>query len=156
MGEEQNFWRLKGNRVEEDASGGLPELSAYYINRLSYCELENLVVRRTGEKQLSDQGIWAGVSEKAGEISQEIVNQVQPTLEQLKEQKLMVNPQIDLDNAQQKEILLFEDGILVKGQKSKRESRTELQKSKKKQLAEEPSQKFYQTDVVLLQKAKGG
>ncbi len=126
---------MKGNRVEEYTSGGLQELYAYYINRLSYCEVENLVVRITGEKQLSDQGIWAGVSEKAGEISQKIVNQVQPTLEQLKDQKLMVNPQIDLYNAQQKEILLFEDGILVKGQKSERESRTELQNSKKKQLA---------------------
>lgn len=52
---------------------------AYYINRLSYKEVENLAKRVTGEKQLSDQGIWAEVREKAGEISQEIVNQVKPT-----------------------------------------------------------------------------
>jgi hypothetical protein len=156
MGEEQNFWRLKGNRVEEYASVGLQELWAYYINRLSYKEVENLVKRVTGEKQLSDQGIWSGVREKVEEISQEIVKQVKPTLEQLQDQKLIVNPQIDLYNPQQEEILLFEDGILVKGQKSERESGAEGHKSKKKQSAEGKSQKFYQTDVVLLQKAQGG
>jgi len=76
LGESQNFWRLKGNRVEEYASVGLQELYAYYLNRLSYKEVENLVNRVTGEKQLSDQRIWAGVKEKVGEISQEIVNRV--------------------------------------------------------------------------------
>jgi hypothetical protein len=30
----------------------------------------------TGEKQLSDQGIWAEVKEKVAEISQEVVRQV--------------------------------------------------------------------------------
>ena len=75
---------------------GLQELYAYYINRLSYKEVENLLKRVTGEKQLSDQGIWAGVKEKVGEISQEIVKQVQPTLEQIADQKLIVNSQIDL------------------------------------------------------------
>ncbi len=64
MGFEQNFWRLKENRVDEYVSVGLQELWAYYINQLSYKEVENLVKRMTGEKQLSDQGIWAGVKEK--------------------------------------------------------------------------------------------
>lgn len=156
MGEEQNFWRLKGNRVEEYAGIKLQELYAYYSNRLSYYEVENLVERVTGEKQLSDQGIWAEVKEKVAEISHEIVRQVKPILEQLPAQKLRVNPQIDLYNPQQEEILLFEDGILVKGQKAERESRTQLHKSRKKPSAEDRSQKFYQTDVVLLQKAQGG
>lgn len=156
MGESQNFWLLKENRAEEYTSVGLQELYAYYINRLSYKEVENLVNRVTGEKQLSDQGIWAGVREKVGEISQEIVNQVKPTLEQSADQKLTVNPQIDLYTLQQEEILLFEDGILVKRQKSERDSGTELHKSKKKQAAEGQSKKYYQTDVVLLQKAQGG
>ena len=147
---------MKGNRVEEYVSVGLQELSAYYINRLSYKEVEHLLKRVTGEKQLIDQGIWSGVREKVGEISQEIVNQVKPTLEQLADQKLTVTPQIDLYSPQPEEILLFEDGILVKGQKSERESRAQLKKSKKKQSAEGESQKFYQTDVVLLQKAPGG
>ena len=111
MGEEQNFWRLKGNLVEEYVGIKLQELHAYYINRLSYSEVENLVERVTGEKQLSDQGIWAEVREKVAEISQEVVNQVKPTLEQLKGQKLRVNPQIDLYSPQQEEILLFEDGF---------------------------------------------
>ncbi len=75
---------------------------------------------------------------------------------QLKDQKLTVNPQIDLYTPQQEEILLFEDGILVKRQKSERESGAELPKSKKQHSAENQSQKFYQTDVVLLQKAQGG
>lgn len=105
---------------------------------------------------MSDQGIWAGVKEKVGEISQEIANQLKPTLEQIADHKLTVNPQIDLYTPQQEEILLFEDGILVKGQKSERESRAQLKKSQKKQSAEGESQKFYQTDLVLLQKAPGG
>ncbi len=147
---------MKGNRVEEYASVGLQELWAYYINRLSYKEVENLVTRVSGEKQLSDQGIWAGVREKVGEISQEIVNQVKPTLEQLAGQKLTVNPQIDLYTPQSEEILLFEDGILVKRQKSERDSGAELQKSKKKLAAEGQAKKYSHTDVVLLQKAQGG
>ncbi len=147
---------MQGNRAEEYASVGLQELYTYYINRLSYKEVENLVKRVTGEKQLSDQGIWAGVKEKVGEISQEIVKQVQPTLEQIADQKLIVNSQIDLYTPQQEEILLFEDGILVKRQKSERDSGAELKRVKKKLVAEDQSKKYYQTDVVLLQKAQGG
>lgn len=139
LGEEQNFWRLKGNRVEEYAGIKLQELHAYYINRLSYCEVENLVERVTGEKQLSDQGIWAEVREKVAEINQEVVNQVKPTLEHLKDQKLRVNPQINLYSPQQEEILLFEDGILVKGQKSERESGAQLPKNQEKVVVKGPT-----------------
>ena len=86
----------------------------------------------TGEKQLSEQGIWSGVREKAGEISKDFVNQVKPTLEQLADQKLTVNPQIDLYSPQPEEILLFADGILVKRQKSEREPGTEPLEIKEK------------------------
>jgi len=146
---------MQGNREEEYVSVGLQELSAYYINRLSYKEVENLVKRVTGKKQLSDQGIWAGVKEKVGEISQEIVNQVKPNLEQIAEQKLIVNPQIDLYSPEQHEILLFADGILVKRQKSEREAGAESNRGKKKHLVEGQSNKYYQTDMVLLQKTQG-
>jgi len=54
-----------------------------------------------------------------------------------------------------KKLLLFEDGILVKRQKSERDSGAELKKSQKKQAAEGQSKKYYQTNVVLLQKAQG-
>ncbi len=80
---------MNGNRVEEYASVGFQELWAYYINRLSYKEVENLVERVTGEKQLSDQGIWLGVREKDGEFSLGIVSQVKIT------QRTEPRPEID-------------------------------------------------------------
>ena len=44
---------------------GLKELSTYYANRLSYEEVEELVERTTGEKQLSDQSVQNTVVNKA-------------------------------------------------------------------------------------------
>jgi len=49
------------------------------------------------------------VREKSEKLAREIVNQVKPTLEHLADQKLTVNPQIDLYTPQPEEILLFED-----------------------------------------------
>ena len=42
---------------------------AYYSNRLSYQEVEDLITRISGEKLLSDQKIWQIVVNKAVEIS---------------------------------------------------------------------------------------
>ena len=47
---------------------GLQEFSVYYSNRLSYEEVEELVERTTGEKQLSDQSIQNTVVDKALEL----------------------------------------------------------------------------------------
>jgi len=60
---------------------GLKELSTYYANRLSYEEVEKLVERTTGEKQLSDQSIQNTVIDKALEISKQFESEALSVLE---------------------------------------------------------------------------
>jgi len=52
-------------------------LSAYYSNRLSYTEVEQLIVRLTGDQLLSDQTINQIVLKKAEAISQKIASDVE-------------------------------------------------------------------------------
>lgn len=155
-GKESNFWRLKGNRSEDYGSQGLQEVAAYYANRLSYKEVEKLLKRITGKELLSDQGIWERVTEKVGQISQEIVDKAKTILEKVGESKIRVNPQIELDNSEVKEIVLLEDGILVKGQKTKRASGISGESKERKRREKGQKSIHYNTDVVILQKAEGG
>jgi len=61
------------NQFEDGyTSEGLKEFSAYYASRLSYVEVEELVKRTTGEKQLSDQSIQTTVVNKALEVSKQV------------------------------------------------------------------------------------
>lgn len=87
---------------------------AYYSNRLSYKEVEDLVKRISGEKILSDQKIWEIVANKAIEISskweQEIVESQQKITKAIE-----IAPTVDIYEAQAQEILLFVDEVSPKG-----------------------------------------
>jgi hypothetical protein len=86
---------------------------------MSYQEVEKLVKRWTGEKILSDQKIQQMVVEKALEISQDWQDEVN-LINQKIEQEVKISPTVEIYNEEAKEILLFDDGILVKGQKNTR------------------------------------
>ena len=62
-------------------SEGLKEFSVYYASRLSYEEVEELVERITGEKQLSDQTIQTTVVNKAVEQSKQVYIEAKKVLE---------------------------------------------------------------------------
>ena len=63
------------------SSESLKEFSAYYANRLSYEEVEELIERITGEKQLSDQSIQNIVVGKALEVSKPVESEALFVLE---------------------------------------------------------------------------
>jgi hypothetical protein len=102
-------------------SDRLKEFSSYYSNRLSYEDVEELIERITGEKQLSDQKIRGIVVDKAEELSKEIANEVKNTLKDESVKMPLVNSKVDIYNPEEEEILLFDDGIQVKGQKETRQ-----------------------------------
>lgn len=87
----------------------------------SYERVVEIIHRNTAVDLLSDQKIQQLVVEKAQEIShnEEHLNKASENA------KIEVSPTVDLYNKEAKEIALFEDGILVRGQKEKREKKDE-------------------------------
>ena len=103
----------------------LEELCGYYANRLSYENLAGLVERVTGENLSSDQTIWGIVKEKAETYRQQIRQAVQESLESTTSKQIQIKQTVEIYNVEESEILLFDDGIQVKGQKLERNSRSE-------------------------------
>jgi len=77
---EGNYFSLTGHFQAVYITQRLQELTAYYSTILSYKQVENLVLRVTGEKQISDQKAWQIVNDKAVEISQFWKKEVEKTL----------------------------------------------------------------------------
>ncbi len=132
---------------------------AYYSNRLSYQEVENLVERVTGQRILSDQKIWEIVINQAGEISAQWQEQINK-INSLMTKEIEISPTVDIYNSEQEEILLFDDGIGVKKQKDNRERNhsptSERALLKETEISEvKKSRKNIITDLVLLETAKG-
>lgn len=137
----QDYFSITEQCKNGYVSDGLTEYAAYYSNRLSYEEVEKLIKRNTGEQLLSDQGIWLMVKAKAVEISQ---RQLQLVAQRLKKGKMpKIKTQVDIYAAKAEEVLLFDDGIVVKEQKAKRDNKEVEQKSR------------INTDVVMLEQKDG-
>ncbi len=65
---------------------------------------------------MSDQTIWEMVVEKSCQVSAGVEAQLAKEQERLQTCVLVVNPQVDIYDPEVKEILLFDDAILVKEQ----------------------------------------
>jgi hypothetical protein len=133
----------------------LQELCGYYSNRLSYEEVAKLVERVSGERLLSDQKIGQIVSTKALKLSQEIHKNTITTLAKSDQHVVRVNPKVDIYNPEEKEILLFDDGIQVKRQKEQREAKAKLNKEVQNRGTLASKTPAVMTDIVLLQKSTG-
>lgn len=132
----------------------LQEFCAYYSNRMSYEEVAGLVERMSGVRLLSDQKIGQIVSAKALKLSQEIAKSTTATLAENSSDVVQVNSKVDIYNPQETEILLFDDGVLVKGQKAQRQREAEPgEKSENPLGTKTPA---ISTDIILLQKATAG
>lgn len=144
-GQDITYFDLTQEFPDGYVSEGVKEFSAYYSNRISYQEVEGLIEKLTGEKLLSDQKIREIVVNKAVEVSKEIS-------EQLKANKAAIMPEInrkvEIYNKEQKEILLFDDAILVKEQKANREKATTK--------SEQSNKTWVSSDLITLEKANGG
>lgn len=141
-------------------SDRLKEFAAYYSNRLSYKDNEELIWKLAGSQQISDQKIHHLVVGKALEVSQGLTEETQRILGDTTKKLPPINEKVNLYEATEKEILLMDDAIQVKGQKAARGNK----KGKEKQILEVDSQSngaadktiWVRTDVVLLEKKKGG
>jgi hypothetical protein len=120
-GESRGYLEWSQGGVGNSVSRGLQELVGYYSNRLSYEELSLLVVRVSGAELLSHQGVWDIVQTNAQALSEQLVREYESTSAAQTLSKIPVSEQINLYDRQGEEILLMEDGILVKAQKANRE-----------------------------------
>jgi hypothetical protein len=134
----------------------LEELCGYYANRLSYENVAGLVERVTGENLLSDQTIWEIVKGKAETYSQQIRQTVQESLESTTSGQIQIKKNVEIYNVEESEILLFDDGIQVKGQKSERNSRSESTTHTPSPDTTKDKIPAVITDVAMLQTPKGG
>lgn len=134
----------------------LEELCGYYANRLSYENLAGLVERVTGENLLSDQTIWRIVKGKAETYSQQIRQTVQESLESTTFEQIQIKQNVEIYNVEESEILLFDDGIQVKGQKPERNSRNQSTAHTLSPDTTKDKTPAVITDVAMLQTPKGG
>lgn len=143
------------NQLEDGhLSEGLKELSTYYANRLSDEEVEELVERTTGEKQLSDQSIQNTVVDKALKVSKQARTETLSVLEDDTLALPEIDQKVDVYDAEAKEVLIFVDGMGVKKQS---ESRVSSKSAIAEAEAEDDNARRSRvnSNVVLLEKKAG-
>lgn len=154
MGKERtNYWKLTQPLSDGYISTRLQELCGYYSNRMSYEEVALLVERVSGSRLLSDQKISQIVSDKALQLSQEMHKEAIEILDKTDIELIGVNPKVDIYDSGAAEILLFDDGIQVKGQKSSRHSKAKPEKEFDSRSTHAFKSKSVITDIAMLQKA---
>lgn len=154
-GKSCNYFDLTSQLTTGNISQGLQELVAYYSNRISYQEVEKLLLRISGSKLLSDQKIWEIVVNKAVEVSSKWQQEIQSNKQSIKSEPSIASV-VDIYNPLSKEILLFDDGIGVKKQKENRHKKQDVVISETDKSGQKQKRKTVITDVVLLQKPKRG
>lgn len=141
-------------------SDRLKEFAAYYSNRLSYEDNEELIRKLAGSQQISDQQIHQLVVGKALEVSQALTEETRRILGDTTQKLPPINAQVNIYEATEKEILLMDDAIQVKGQKATRERKKEQENQEGE--VDSPNNEaagnrvWVRTDVVLLEKKQGG
>ena len=141
----------------------LQELSAYYSTILSYKEVENLVIRVTGDQQISDQKAWQIVNDKAVKISQFWQDEVEKTLNSKELSFPKIQDKIDIYDSESREVVVLEDAIQVRGQKENRLHKQKVNEGKPIQSVEKPrpwaekekSSPVF-TNIAMLQKKNQG
>ena len=153
--EDVTYFDLTNQFQDGYISDRLKEFSSYYSNRLSYEEVEELIQRTTGEKQLSDQKIRGIVVDKASELSNEIATKANNILKDESVKMPDVNNNVDIYNSEEKEIIFFDDGIQVKGQKETRQSKKEASTIEPLEQCDRKKIRI-NSNVIMLEKKEGG
>ena len=115
------YFGLQGEFKSGHQSERLKEFAAYYSNRRSSEEVSQLLERMTWASSMSDQTIWEMVIEKSCQVSTAVEAQLSKEQKRSQTGVLLVNPQVDIYDPEVKEILLFDDAILVKEQAETRQ-----------------------------------
>jgi hypothetical protein len=153
-GSSVSYFELTQQMANGYVSDRLQEMSCYYSNRMSYQEVAELVERVSGAALLSDQSIWQMVNRKAVAVSEQVEESVKVRLNG--ERRLPnVNAEVNLYDASIDEVLMFEDGIQVREQKSKRVRRGQQETEFKGEKIEVATRARVNTDVFLLEQASG-
>jgi hypothetical protein len=113
------YFEITNQFPDRYVSDRLQECVGYYSNRLTYKEIEGLVERVTGNRQLSDQAIWEIVREKALNVSKGIEKEVKRIMEDESLKLPEIATDVDIYEAKSREIILLQDSILVPGQKER-------------------------------------
>ena len=130
--------------MQEAVSCGLEEFCLYYLNRMSFHEVEGLVERVSGQPLVCEQTLWNWALAKALVRDADLAKQVEAA-------KSLPLPAIatglDLYAPEAEEVLVLSDAIGVKAQKPTRQ---------KPQEAPVPKEaKRHDTDVLLLERPNG-
>ena len=120
-GERCTYFALTGQFTQHAMTPGLPEVAAYYSNRMSDEEVAGLVERVSGVNLLSDQRIEQLVVDTAVTISETLAAGMVVDAEEVPLAVPTANPKVDVYAPSTAEILLFDDGIGVKAQKPTRQ-----------------------------------
>jgi len=141
-------------------SDKLKEFAAYYSNRLSYEDTEELIRKLAGSQQISDQKIHQLVVDKALEVSQALTAETLLILSHPTKKLPAINGKVDIYEATETEILLLDEAIQVKGQKETRERRRSDVNQPVEVIPQDceaaPERVRVSTDVIVLEKQKGG
>ena len=125
-------------------SAGLEELGLYYVNRMSFHEVEGLVERVSGQRLACEQTLWNWALQKAVLLDTRLAKEVKRC------QTLpfpQIAPSVDIYGAEAEEVLVLTDAIGVKAQKPTRD---------KPGTAPTPKvAKRHDTDVLLLERPDG-
>ena len=117
----QSYFNFTGQFEQDYVSEGLKEYSTWLSCGNSYSRVENILFRHNGKALLSDQKIEQIVIRKAEQISKEEASLTEP----MAVEKLLIEVEtaVNIYDSAQQEVIFYEDGILVKGQKGVRVSK---------------------------------
>ncbi len=129
---------------QETVSAGLEELGLYYVNRLSFEEVEGLVERVSGRHLVCAQTLWNWALKQALVLDKRLAAEVSACASLPFPE---VATSVDIYSAEAEEVLMFTDAIGVKAQKPRRD---------KPGTAPTPKEaKRHDTDVFLLERPEG-
>jgi len=129
---------------QQSVSAGLQELGLYYLNRMSFEEVEGLLERTSGARLCCAQTLWNWALQKALILDAQRAKEVAACQELSWPQ---IATDLDVYSAEAEEVLVLTDAIGVKAQKPTRQKPGEVA------LAKEA--KRHDTDVLLLQTPEG-
>ena len=152
---ELRYFELTNQFQEGYISDRLKELSCSYSNRLSYKEVEGVIERVTGEKQLSDEKIQQIVVDKGAELSHLKEEEVKKLKEREGLKMPLIKEKVDIYDPKEEEILIFDDGIQVREQKANRDKRKDEAQIDQNEEKEKSKKNKVNTDVIMLEKKDG-
>ena len=149
------WFGLTGQFPDGYVSNRLREFSAFYSNRMSYAGVAGLLRRVCGNRVLSGAGIREIVTGKASEINKMIKKEVTDILSDNNPPVLPeINTEVGIYDGDTEEILISDDGIRVRKQKSVRQKAADI--SPDDIPGEKGPKEYINTNVIILEKAKGG